>query len=275
VKKLLAIFILLIIGLSVYFVWFASTPTPSSEYDPMPPAPSFVGVREVYSIVGEPIALRDGVVAFDVYARELEFHINTGDLNIHALGTYTVYFYATDEWGATTTVSTLVHIVELYPAAVYALADEILLQILREGMTQMQQARAIFDWVSTHINFVSALGADSVYAAAHHGLIHRRGNCYVFSSLMKIMLTRAGIPNERIARIPDTGESHTWNIFNPDGFGWFHLDATPNFFVSHDERFMFTNTHAAEFSQRFVYEREDGIREFYTFDPEHITQIIH
>jgi len=229
--------------------------------------PVIYGTGDIVTAVGEPILFRSGVSAADAFGRVLTFTVDSSAVNMNASGVYTAVYAATDAWGLTTEVEINVHVMNITPNAVYEMADAILAQILTTGMTQVQQARAVFDWVSDNITFAMAIGYESVYVAAHQGLINRRGNCFVFYALSEIMLTRAGVPNMRIERIPGTGIGHRWNIINPDELGWHHFDATPNRIISRNERFMFTNAQAIAFTQRIVDEQEDGTVEFYTFNP--------
>jgi len=236
--------------------------------------PIFYGVRyEIHSAMGEPILFRAGVYAYDAFGRPIHFDIDTGLLNINERGTYQVTFIATDAWGVSTDVAIYVHIHSVDPAAVYELADELLSRILRDDMTQVQQARAIHNWLADNITYAAAIGSDSVYEAAHQGFIHRRGNCFVFYGLAEILLTRAGIPNLRVDRVAHSRNpaDHRWNLINPDDLGWHHFDATGNMAMTRNERFMFTNSQLEVFNQRLalIYAFD-----FYLFDPTLLPEIV-
>jgi len=249
---------------------YTTTVTYSSNTVP----PVFYGVRqEIHSALSKPILFRVGVYAFDVFDRPIHFDIDTGLLNINELGTYQVIFTATDAWGLYTTQTIYVHIHNIDPLMVHALADDLLAQIFYDGMTQVQQARAIHNWLTDHVSFAAAVGFDSVYEAAHQGLIHRRGNCFVFYGLAEVLLTRAGIPNLRVDRSPYSRNpvDHRWNLINPDGLGWHHFDPTGNTIISRDDRFMFTNSQLEIINQRMaVY----GAVDFYMFDATLLPEIV-
>ncbi|MCL2188283.1 MAG: transglutaminase-like domain-containing protein [Defluviitaleaceae bacterium] len=226
--------------------------------------PVFFGITDIQTPQGEPIRFRAGVTAYDAFGRSLSFAVDSSQVNMHELGIYPATFTAVDAWGLETSATIYVHVLSVDPEAVVTMVDALLAQILREDMTQVQQARTIHNWLGDHISFAAAVGMDSVYEAAHQGLIHRRGNCFVFFALADLMLTGAGIPNRRVERIADTPNPtrHRWNLINPDELGWFHFDATSNRVITREERFMFTQSDAERFMQRFFYPYVD----FYTFD---------
>jgi len=228
--------------------------------------PVFYGVRDIKVMLGEPIRFRAGVSAEDAFGRSVPFEIDASHINIHELGIFPATYTATDAWGLETYVTVNVHILNVDPEAVIEMVDDLLPQILRGATTQVEQARAIHNWIGDNISFAAAVGMDSAYEAAYHGLLHRQGNCFVFYGLSELLLTRAGIPNIRIDRIPETTNPtrHRWNLINPDGLGWYHFDATSNRILTRNERFMFTNSQAAEYTQRFA---QQGVVDFYTFNP--------
>jgi len=248
--------------------------TTTATFLPNTVPPVFYGVRQyIHSALGEPILFRVGVYASDAFNRPIHFDIDTGLLNINELGVYQITFTATDAWGLYTSQTIYVHIHNVDPVVVYALADDLLAQLFNDGMTQVQQARVIHDWLTDHVTYAAAVGFDSVYEAAHQGLIHRRGNCFVFFGLAEVLLTRAGIPNMRVDRSPYSRNpaNHRWNLINPDGLGWHHFDPTGNTIISRNDRFMFTNSQLEILNQRMaVY----GAVDFYMFDATLLPEIV-
>jgi hypothetical protein len=67
---------------------------------------------------------------------------------------------------------------------------------------------------------------DNVTAAAFKGFRTSRGDCYVYYAMCEVMMTRAGIENIPIKRIPGTRTVHYWSLVNV-GEGWYHFDAYP------------------------------------------------
>ena len=238
--------------------------------------PVIGGVRAIHSVMGEPVQFRAGVYAYDAFGRPVDLVIDARDLNINERGSSHVVYIATDAWGLTTKVMVNVHITSVNPILVRERVDELLAVILRDDMTQLQQAQAIFNWIQSNIGLTSigANGRDSIYESAHLALINRRGNCFNFYGLSAVMLTQAGIPNMTVnrTRYTTSRSQHRWNLINPDGMGWHHFDATPVQGLTRQDRFMFTNSQAAEFTSHL---RREGIAiDFFTFDPEGLPEIV-
>jgi transglutaminase-like putative cysteine protease len=232
--------------------------------------PTIYGVRDITTALGEPVRFREGVTAEDAFGNGIPFEVDAGLVNINRLGTYPITYTATDHWGLTATATANVYVLSVNPLAVYEMVDGILGRILTNGMTQAQQAKAIFDWVTGNVTYAAAIRMESAHEAAFHGLIHRRGNCFVFYGLSEVMLTRTGIPNRRIDRIPGTPTAHRWNLINPDDMGWHHFDTTP--FRLPVNLFMFTDSQAREFTRRMGVEH--NFWNFFVFDPDLYPEIV-
>ena len=226
--------------------------------------PEFVGLRDITVMRGTAIMFRQGVSAYDVFGRPLDFGIDSSRINVNELGVYTATYWAEDEWGLRTEVDITVTIIAIDPEEVRQRVDVILAEILSDGMTQVQQARAIYDWVVRNVEFAGGIGQDNVYEAAFQALQFRRGHCFVFYGISEVMLTQAGIPNMRIERIPGTPTRHRWNLINPDGLGWHHFDANQSFPGA--EWFMFTSSRARW--RAAIIAETVGIMDYYTYDPD-------
>jgi len=232
--------------------------------------PTIVGAYNIESMRGNAIMFRQGVSAYDAFGRELRFNVDSATVNTNENGLYSATYWVEDAWGLRAEVEIYVRIIGVDPEVVRTRADNILAGILREDMTQVQEARAIFNWITANVGFLSAIGYESVYEGAFQGLQHRRGNCFVFYALSEVMLTQAGIPNMRIERIPGQPDNHRWNLINPDGLGWHHFDSTPSRVPM--DRFMFTSTQAEIFTERV--RSEVGTRNYYTYDPTLYPEIV-
>jgi hypothetical protein len=220
--------------------------------------PTIEGIRDIESMMGNTIMYRRGVNAYDAFGRSLDLSVDSSGVNQHVVGTYTAIYWAEDCCGQRTEVEIDVNIVSFDPQWVNDRVDSILDEILQEGMTQVEQARTIFTWIRRNVSYSGSISRRFIYEGAFQALQNRRGNCFVFYSISEVMLTRAGIPNQRIERIPGAATRHNWNLINPDDLGWYHFDATL-------ARFMFTNSQAASYTRQTLASR--GTRDFYTFDP--------
>ncbi|MCL2404070.1 MAG: transglutaminase domain-containing protein [Defluviitaleaceae bacterium] len=230
--------------------------------------PQIVGAQDLYVQVGSPIIFRRGISAMDAFGRPLAFSVDSTDVNIRELGTYTAIYYTQDAWGLRTEVLVYVHVLEVDPDRVRNMADMVLESILHEGMTQVEQAQAIFDWISNNIAYAADVSRTSMYDGAYQALRNRRGDCFVFYSVSEMLLTQAGIPNLHIQRIEGTFTRHSWNLINPDGLGWHHFDTTPlrPIFGQRLNRFMFTSSQARRSTELIL--SYLGMRDYYTYYPE-------
>jgi len=232
--------------------------------------PVIEGTGTIYSTVGNPIIYRQGVTAHDDFGRELELHVDSDTVRQHEVGEYTIRFWATDLTGNTSEVFQQVIIVSVDVAFVFSEADKILSEILNDGNTQLEKVKAIHAWIRNpnNMQYASVVGGgtDSVYEQAFRALSDRRGNCFVYYAIGEVLLTRAGIENMAIDRIPGTPTKHRWSLVNPDNLGWHHFDTTPTRLQLGSETAFFTNTQAKEFTNRFI--EFNGTRDFYTFNAE-------
>jgi len=236
--------------------------------------PQIFGTQDILVQIGSPIIFRLGVSAEDAFGRPLEFFVDSSNVNIHELGTYTVIYYTVDDWGLRTEAVINVTVLEVDPERVREMAQAVLDNILREDMTQAEEARAIFDWTQNNVAYAANISRGSVYEGAYQALRNRRGDCFVFYAISEVLLTQAGIPNMHIRRIETATASHSWNLINPDGLGWHHFDATPLLPINEQRlnRFMFTSSQARWNTQ--LIHGYLGTRDYYTYDPELYPEIV-
>lgn len=238
---------------------------PPEAADVTPPVIN--GVHELTVEAGGNISYKSGVSAYDDRDGEIPFTVDNSAVNLNIPGDYPVIYSAADSAGNRAQEETILHVISTDPpkapkqpapetpapempdreTAVYAMADEILGQIITAGMSQYQQAEAIYWWVHGNISYVDTSEKDDWVKAAYTGLSTRRGDCFVYASVSKAMLTRAGIPNMDIAKIP-TGTLHYWNLIDI-GEGWHHFDTTRRmdgatfFYLTDAELMEYSNAH--------------------------------
>lgn len=105
------------------------------------------------------------------------------------------------------------------------MADSILKNIIKDSWSDQKKAEAIYRYVRQHYGYVDSNDHASWEASALYGLRYKSGNCFVYYSVSKLLLTRAGLPNITITRYG--GHSgHWWNLVYVKG-GWYHFDTTP------------------------------------------------
>lgn len=209
-------------------------------------APAIEGVTDLRVFRGSSVLYKENVEVTDNCMDGLQLLVDNHTVNVNEAGTYPITYTARDLAGNETSVSAnvIVEQTDYTEAEIYALADEVLEQILMDDMTQMDKARAIYNYIKTHIGYIDHASKENWMAAAHDGLVYHKGDCYTYASTAKALLTRAGIANMDIAKIP-TRTNHYWNLVDV-GDGWYHFDSTPRH--DHPEIFMWTEEQLMQYS---------------------------
>ena len=226
--------------------------------------PQILGAVDLSFEVDSATMFRRGVSAIDAFGHAIEFSVDDSNVNTAEIGTYPLTYRAVDCCGNVTEVTVQVNIVAINPDEVRERATTVLEHILQEDMTQVEQSRAIFDWITDNVGYAAGFEHRCVYESANQALVHRRGDCFVFYSISELLLTTAGVPNMRIDRVGGRSR-HAWNLINPDNLGWHHFDTTP-LIVRQLDRFMFTQSQAEDFTR--IIQSEGQGRDYFTFDPE-------
>lgn len=210
-------------------------------------APVIEGVSDLRVFRGSNVLYKENVEITDNCMDGLQLLIDNHTVNVNEVGVYPITYTARDLAGNETSVSAnvIVDQTDYTEAEIYALADEVLGQILTDDMTQMDKARAIYNYIKTHIGYVDHASKENWMVAAHDGLVYHKGDCFTYASTAKALLTRAQIPNMDIAKIP-TRTNHYWNLVDV-GDGWYHFDSTPRH--DHPEIFMWTEEQLMNYSR--------------------------
>ena len=227
-------------------------------------APVFHGLRTLYVARGQAVAFRRGVTAVDSRGFEVHFTIDASGVDTTVIGRHYAYYEATSFAGNIARVRVPVVVTETDPEVVYALAQVVLDGIIREGMTQLEQVRAVYRWVRSSISYEGSGPHDDRVTGAHNGLTRRRGDCFTYYATAGFMLDMLGIPNITMQRVGGTTR-HWWMLVDA-GYGWHHFDATP-----HSDRA--TNTYHMTQTRADVLTTQRGARAaYYVFDPERLPE---
>ncbi|MFX4263837.1 transglutaminase domain-containing protein [Pelotomaculum propionicicum] len=97
--------------------------------------------------------------------------------------------------------------------------DEILSQIITDGMDDYQKEKAIHDYIVLNVEYDTSYTENSAYAALTKG----KTVCQGYSLLAYKMLNKAGIETRIVEG--DAKGLHLWNLVRLDGI-WYHLDCT-------------------------------------------------
>ncbi len=219
-------------------------------YDTQPPV--IHGVGELTMTAGGSISYKKGVTVTDDYDQEVQLNVDTSAVDTSRAGDYTVVYTAADNAGNKASVSTVLHVKPVTidtvtEEIINAEADKLLAQLLTDSMSQYEQAKAIYDWCHSKIAYSDGTPKTNWVQGAYRGLVNRKGDCYTYAATAKCLLTRAGIKNMDIEKIP-AKSMHYWNLIDI-GDGWHHFDTCrrkdgSTFFYKTDAELMeYSNTH--------------------------------
>ena len=199
--------------------------------------------------LGDKISYKSKVSVHDNCPEDLTVTVDSSAVATGQIGTYPVTYTVKDAAGHTATLTLNVTIKEhTYDLAeLNDTADRILAGIINDNMSQYDKAWAIFSYIRGHVGYVSTSEKGDWVKAAYQGINKGSGDCYVYACVSKLLLTRAGITNMDIQRIPSGNSMHYWNLVDiGDGHGWYHFDTTPR--VDHPTIFLWTESQIKAYS---------------------------
>ena len=210
-------------------------------------APVISGVTDLSVLAGGSVSYKKNVTVTDNCPEGLNLIVDNSAVNLNVEGTYPITYIARDFAGNETTAMANITVrPKVYDEnEVYALADSVLARIITPDMTPEQKLEAIYSYNQSHIAYISHSEKGNWVRAAYEGLAEGRGDCYVYACTAKVLLTRAGITNMDIEKIPSR-TSHYWNLVNL-GYGWYHFDTTPRS-SGHPHICMWTEAQLMEYS---------------------------
>ena len=240
---------------------FFVLPVPASERDTTPPV--IEGPDEITVSVGSTVSYRSQVTVTDDKDGSPSLEINADGVNLNQSGDYSVVYKATDSSGNTALKTVTVHVVTLEEAKKIEIRDqkieEVITEIINDGMTSAEKGRAIFEWVYNNIKWAGTLSERGLVDAGYAAFTRRSGDCYIYYAAAKLLLDYCGIPNVYVER--DAEDSHYWMLVDL-GTGWYHFDASPKLSKQPYKAFMKTD----EELETYAKSRLDGRTDYFKFD---------
>ena len=195
-------------------------------------APVITGVKDITTYVGDTVAYRSGVSVTDDYDESVKLELDNTGVDLSTPGTYTVTYLATDNSGNTTQLQAQVKVLEkranhVEVDVIYEAVDAILAKILKEGMTDREKAEAIYVWTDIHFTYGGHTDTTDYIQSAYQFLKSKKGDCFGFFSLQKLMLQRLNIPTIDVQKVKNyPGDSnHYWLMVSVDGGeNYYHYD---------------------------------------------------
>ena len=221
--------------------------------------PELEGLRDLVAYIGgEGVAYRRGVVPNDNCDGEVTFEVDSSAVNLKRKGVYPVVYTATDMAGNRSVFNMTVTVLEreVTEAMLNPLIDDVIEEIIDDGMSKKEKLSAVYNYVYDHIAYSSIADKSSWVSAAYEGLTTGKGDCYTYFALSKAFFERLGIENVDVARkqsaVIEAGERHFWNLVNlGDGEkdAWYHFDACHLNGLSKPWGFLMTDEQLASYSE--------------------------
>ncbi len=230
--------------------------------------PVFKGLGTMHTVVGVPVDYLYGVQAVDSVDGVLDAEVREpAGFNINTAGTYKITYTATDSAGNIGTQTEELQVHSSYENATMLSSDDIMrmgsyiVKELAKTTSMVDQkafARAIFDYVKTHVNYVNGNNKDDWQASAVDALMLGYGDSACYYGLSRLLLTCAGYDNMMVERQnPNISEEdeeaaaqtwyaqHFWNLVRVNG-AWYHFDACP--YCGGNDFFLWTDSQIDNFS---------------------------
>ena len=201
-------------------------------------APVILGAKDLDAYVGDTISYKSGITVTDDVDKTPTLEIDNSQVDLSKAGVYSVTYKATDSAGNVATVTVKLTVREktgnfVDPEIIYAKVDAILAQFIREDMTDREKAEAVYVWTrrGIHLTYGTAAHSDDWLQLAYEFLQTRKGDCYHFHAIQKLMLQRLNIPTIDVWKVknPDkpNDSNHVWLLVSVDGGkNYYHYDNT-------------------------------------------------
>lgn len=162
------------------------------------------------------------VKASDDRDTEVDLEVDTSRVDFSKKGTYRITYIATDSSGNITKVPARIAV--RVNDETDELADRVLKSIIKTGWSDQKKVTAIYNYAHSHIRYSHGSDKTDWEKEARRGIRQGRGDCWTYHSVVRLLLSRAGIPNLGINRV--SGSVHWWNMAYV-GTGFYHVDACP------------------------------------------------
>lgn len=190
-------------------------------------APVMHGVCNKLVYIGDGVSYKSGVTVTDNCDSDISIQVDNSRVDLNTEGDYPVTYSAKDRAGNETVLEIVLSVRKhaYTQEEIDVLADQVLAEIITPDMSDYDKLVAIYNWVRGHVSYINYSEKGDWIRGAYEGLALRQGDCYVYFATSKELLTRAGIANRDIEKIP-TRSRHYWNLVNI-GEGWYHFDTCP------------------------------------------------
>ncbi len=197
--------------------------------------PTITGTKDITVYQGDAVKYMKDVTVWDSQDDKPELLVDKSQVNLNTPGAYTVTYTATDKAGNSTSVTVKLTVLEKLPEYVsyeeiMAEVDKVLADIIKDNMDTKQKAYQVYYWIRTNCTYADGSDKHDWMQAGYKMLMDRKGDCFNFFGLTKLMLERLEIPNIDVHKVKnhENDSNHYWSLVSVDGGEtYYHLDTTP------------------------------------------------
>ena len=205
-------------------------------------APVISGTKDLVAYVNDTVSYKSGITVTDNLDTKPNLQIDNSQVDLSKTGTYSITYTATDAAGNSTTVSVNLTVQTkpdgfVEPEVIYQRVDALLEKFITPDMTDREKAEAIYVWtrragdktpVPGHFTYSGSTSRhDDYLQAAYEFLELKKGDCFYFYSIQKLMLERLNIPTIDVKKVKNTPDdsNHYWLLVSVDGGNtYYHYD---------------------------------------------------
>lgn len=195
-------------------------------------APVIEGVKNLTAYIGDSVAYRAGITATDDTDASVQLQVDSSAVDLSTAGEYKIIYIATDAAGNTASKEATVTVKEKQAnhvdvETIYAAVDAQLARFIKDGMSDRDKAEAVYVWTRIHFTYGGHTDTTDYVQSAYQFLTTKKGDCFGYFALQKLMLERLGIPTIDVKKVKNyEGDSnHYWLLVSIDkGQSYYHYD---------------------------------------------------
>ncbi|MGI6071938.1 MAG: immunoglobulin-like domain-containing protein [Lachnospiraceae bacterium] len=194
--------------------------------------PVIHGESDIHVSIGSKVKYKSYVFVEDNVDPDPKIEIDNSDVDLSREGEYIVTYTATDASGNSSSKKVNVIVQkqkepDVDEATIFALADDVLDEIITDGMTDIDKVFAVFFYVRDSFVYVPDDNRWEYKQEAYHMLTTRQDSCYANACVLRLLIERLGFDSFMAqGKLNYMDEYHYWNMVSIDGGqGWYICDS--------------------------------------------------
>ncbi len=197
-------------------------------------APVIAGAHALTVYLGDAVSYKSGVTVTDNLDPNPTLEVDSSKVDLSTIGSYDVTYTAIDHAQNKTTTTVKLTVQKkpenyVEPEVIYARVDAILDKFITDDMTDREKVEAVYVWThrGDHLIYGTAPDRTDYLQTAYEFLDVKKGDCFWFFAIQKLMLERLNIPTIDVKKVKNFPEdsNHYWLMVSIDGGKtYYHYD---------------------------------------------------